>query len=454
MAGITDIFWRKLEYYKTTRTTKEQCFSYFAGQSDKIVLNREYESIVTNGLVLNLDAGFLPSYPATGSSWQDLSEQGNNGTLQNGPTFDSGGWINFDGSNDFVQLSNTITLTSEFTLNLFILPTSTSTRVLLGNDGSDYLQINNSTALGLFSSTESITLDGYSWDTSVTSMVTVTRNTSNNIQTYINSVSSVSGTLTGNFRIKQIGQRGDLSRFYMGNIYKTQVYNRSLTQQEILQNYYKGSIVTDGLNIYYDAGNLVSYDRVGVTWSNLSGTGSSGILNNGATFSEIRGGSIIFDGVNDNFAATNTILQISSAFSIEYAVSILTVPTSSYKYIFRHGQGYQSNGVYAEFGPGYLSLCTVNSTASAASVYLFSPGSNTLYYVSVTYENRSLKGYVNGVLVQTNNISFDPLNSSQTTLNIGQNGEFTIPLWRFYTRALSLSEVKQNFHANRTRLGL
>lgn len=68
------------------RTTKEQCFSYFVGQSDKMVINQDYQNVVTDGLVLNLDAGFLPSYPATGDSWYDLSVGGNTGTLANTPT--------------------------------------------------------------------------------------------------------------------------------------------------------------------------------------------------------------------------------------------------------------------------------------------------------------------------------------------------------------------------------
>jgi len=84
----------------TVRTTKEQCFSYFAGQTDKMVVNKDYDTIVTDGLVLNLDAGFLPSYPATGSTWSDISINGSNTSLQNSPTFNSLGIINFDGLNN------------------------------------------------------------------------------------------------------------------------------------------------------------------------------------------------------------------------------------------------------------------------------------------------------------------------------------------------------------------
>lgn len=64
--------------------------------------------IITDGLVLCLDAGNPKSYPGSGTNWTDLSRNGNNGTLTNGPTFstDGVGSIVFDGTNDFVNLGN------------------------------------------------------------------------------------------------------------------------------------------------------------------------------------------------------------------------------------------------------------------------------------------------------------------------------------------------------------
>ena len=84
-------------------TTAAQCLDYFAGQTDKMVFDIDYEAIITNGLVLNLDAGFTPSYPTTGTTWYDVSSSGNNGTLTNGPAFDSAnsGSISFDGVDDY-----------------------------------------------------------------------------------------------------------------------------------------------------------------------------------------------------------------------------------------------------------------------------------------------------------------------------------------------------------------
>jgi len=68
-------------------------------------------SIVTNGLVLNLDAANIKSYPGSGTTWSDLSGNANNGTLTpgvSGLTFsrDGGGSLVFDGTDDFVSIND------------------------------------------------------------------------------------------------------------------------------------------------------------------------------------------------------------------------------------------------------------------------------------------------------------------------------------------------------------
>ena len=63
--------------------------------------------IVTDGLILALDAGNTKSYPGSGTTWRDLSGRGNTGTLTNGPTYSSsnGGSIVFDGTNDYAEVT-------------------------------------------------------------------------------------------------------------------------------------------------------------------------------------------------------------------------------------------------------------------------------------------------------------------------------------------------------------
>ena len=69
---------------------------------------------VTDGLLLSFDAANTKSYPKSGTTWSDLSGNGNTGTLTNGPTFNSanGGSIVFDGVDDYVNVANASSLNS------------------------------------------------------------------------------------------------------------------------------------------------------------------------------------------------------------------------------------------------------------------------------------------------------------------------------------------------------
>jgi hypothetical protein len=81
--------------------------------------------IVTDGLVLSLDAADKNSYIGSGTTWTDLSANGHVGTLTNGPTFDSnnGGAIDFDGDNDYVTVPDSSTfdvLALDFTIEIVL----------------------------------------------------------------------------------------------------------------------------------------------------------------------------------------------------------------------------------------------------------------------------------------------------------------------------------------------
>ena len=95
----------------TSYTTANECLLYFASQNDKVVLNRDYEGIVTDGLVLNVDAGFIPSYPKSGNIWYDLSGSGNNASLINGVSYSSNSLL-FDGTDDRLNLSSTVSFSN------------------------------------------------------------------------------------------------------------------------------------------------------------------------------------------------------------------------------------------------------------------------------------------------------------------------------------------------------
>ena len=81
-------------------------------------------NIVTDGLVLYLDAANTKSYPGSGTTWSDISRGGNNGTLTNGPTYSTdGGSIVFDGVDDYVSIPNNNSLVfgnNDFTVSIWI----------------------------------------------------------------------------------------------------------------------------------------------------------------------------------------------------------------------------------------------------------------------------------------------------------------------------------------------
>lgn len=104
-------------------------------------------NIITDGLVFYIDAANSKSYPGSGTLWRDISGNGNNGTLTNGPTFNSGngGSIVFDGVNDYVNIGSSIDFSayaSGFTIGFWvrILNIAQRNRYLFSkrrNDGAD-----------------------------------------------------------------------------------------------------------------------------------------------------------------------------------------------------------------------------------------------------------------------------------------------------------------------------
>jgi hypothetical protein len=93
----------------------------YQGVFSKPVANAN--SIITSGLVLNLDAGNTASYPGSGTVWTDLSGNGYNGTLTNGPIYSSsnGGTIVFDGTNDVASFGNILNIgLSSWTMSCWV----------------------------------------------------------------------------------------------------------------------------------------------------------------------------------------------------------------------------------------------------------------------------------------------------------------------------------------------
>lgn len=215
-------------------------------------LNRAYKrrpnAVALNGApVLCLDAGSTISYPGTGTTWTDLSGNANNGTLVNGPTFDSanGGSLVFDGVNDYASLPNgVLTGTGDFTVNQFIKAASGETGgTTFGNYPSGNLQIFfGSTYMGIWLGNSSTYLTAPIPFTTNWVMITALR-TGTTTAFYINTTLQKNGssafTIGDSSRVFRIGDNTSSSgnEKFNGNISVTQVYNRALSATEIATNF-------------------------------------------------------------------------------------------------------------------------------------------------------------------------------------------------------------------------
>jgi hypothetical protein len=224
--------------------------AWIGTQTNLMAANFEYENIVTNGLVLNLDAGFVGSYPTTASTWYDLSGNGFNGTLTNGPTFNSAnsGSIVFDGTNDYVSIPNPLNqlnLSQVWSVGAWVNLNS-------GTSGPQYIisGLNNGVASDWYGNGPLLYLNGgvndyYTYTSTYASiagtgwrhLVYLFQNSTGLRQIYKDGV--LAGSSVGpNNTSTPSGQGGT---WYIGQmaglIGVIQVYNRVLSPTEITQNY-------------------------------------------------------------------------------------------------------------------------------------------------------------------------------------------------------------------------
>lgn len=212
------------------------------------------QKIVTSGLVLNLDAAQKRSYPGSGTTWTDLSNNGNNGTLTNGPTFNSGngGSIVLDGINDYVSISYSSSFawgTNNFTLSLWIKIDSTTpsffTRLIDQNYLNSFSFMLNSSKNLQFEingNASSVIDNSKNYADDIWHNCVAIRTASTTASIYVdgvikNSGNVVGGNITSTNNIAIGGEFNGSTRFLKCNVSTALIYNRALTATEVLQNY-------------------------------------------------------------------------------------------------------------------------------------------------------------------------------------------------------------------------
>ena len=211
------------------------------------------ESVDNPNLIMYLNASDTTSYPGTGTTWFDLTSNGNNGTIS-GATWNNSGYFNFDGSNDIVTLGSDmgfITRTWQAWVNpdviqrQYILNTYGSTITIgaawveMNANGTIRAGVRNSSNVSSYSDS-STTLSTNSWN----DICMTTDGT--NLKLYINGILdfTVAANLTSiasNSQNLVIGKNIRTNSYYWnGQMSKVRIYDTALTQAEITALYNEG----------------------------------------------------------------------------------------------------------------------------------------------------------------------------------------------------------------------
>lgn len=210
-------------------------------------------NIVRNGLVLHLDTANVKSYPGTGTAWNDLSGLGNNGTLINGPTFNSN-YFTFDGVNDTVDCGPTSQIGSSLTgltVSAWVYPTSQSARMILENGttyttNTFYLTQENASyfTFEVYGTNYDVVYSSYVYQLNTWYNLTGVWSSGSLVNMYTNGVltnGTRGGVLQSSVRNGNtnlfVGSRAGTSLQYSGRINQPMLYNRALSASEISQNF-------------------------------------------------------------------------------------------------------------------------------------------------------------------------------------------------------------------------
>jgi hypothetical protein len=458
--------------------------------------------VVTRGLILSLDASDRNSYSGTGTTWTDLTGNGYNGTLTNGPVFSTSnnGILTFNsGSSQYVNFGNVLNFerTDAFSVFFWIkaptpgpssfFPVINKLNWVVGakgwrissQAGVNYLSMtiaDNHTVTDI-----NLTVSNVLDDTWHCVCFTYNGNgVTNGMVGYLDSVLQASGgggnlttTSTSTTSLQIFGVSAS-SIYSLGSLGNMLVYNRALSASEVIQNYEsqklkyqdRQSIVTNGLRILLDSTDPGSYPGTGTSWTDLSGNGRTATMFGAVPYQS--------DVVNCfNFAGATGASSLSSTLGFTFASNM--IPTTGNFTLscwiknpnsgnggqiglfanaggadgYRFGVG--TTGVYYLIGPSF----------QEGNIAFGSTLSTNLWYNVTAVYNRTgttVSVYLNGVFQNSASI---PAQSAFTNTTPGLVrspccGIYTgkLAIFSAYGKALTQAEITQNYEAFKSKFGL
>jgi hypothetical protein len=469
----------------TSALTAQQILQNYNAQKGRFGLPTN----VTNGLVAQLEAGNPSSYPGSGTIWYDISGNGNNFTLFNGASYDSTTKsMVFDGSDDYARSTNFIDLSSASATTVQTIYKQDNTNIyMLWEHTPDWNSNSGGFGQAVNSNGNSLVVNEFhaNWNgqaarnfvnttpSSLSFLSHTHRLIPNNalglqdwvntdLQTYVGPNYPTGTSTLGNNNgfannYTYLASRAGSAILLDGNIGVFLMYNRALSQPEIVQNYeyYRSlygltGVTRNGLILNLDAGNNQSYPTQGTTWYDISGSVFDATLLNGPTYTTNGGGGIARDSTDDFISAYLGGLSSTTNFSVEVWMNIN--PQSGYNAIV--------SAWNYPIGAGGWELQTSNGVIGVHPTYTVGYTPNTNVHIVYTQDGTTTKIYKDTVLSQTSTTSTSLNNGTIGIGNLsgqgygGYNMNGTFYTVRVYKKTLSQSEINQNFNAQKNRYGL
>ena len=480
---------------QTPYTTLSDAIAWLQGQNKYFIVNQNYPTIVTDSLELLYDTGLTGSYPTLGTTFYDVSGNGNNGSIDNSPTFFNSGatsYFAFDGTDDTILSPLTLSdlpALSNFTLECWALlpqyPTAPSgverNGVLFGATyygGVALYWRGNSSGNALtmhsfirgddayrMSSGFSMALNRYYH------FVLVNNYSSNSLSLYVNgtlfdsigtapqqynsSLAAIAGQI-GISKAQVDGGGTQVYSYWNGRVSKSGIYTKALSASEIAQNAYLGPISTTGLNTAIDFGNIISYPGTSTTAYDLTTRANNATLQNGISFNINEGGVVYLDGTDDFIQLSE---YTSYAFGNTPTVAMWIKPMTAGTYgLLSHCSGGPVNLGYG-LENGYMSYRNYDFQWNYYTSNAYVGGGSWTHVAWVKETSTSLKFYVNGVLQDTITITNTngPINTIGSYWGPCDGGGFSMfngwigNVYLYSQTALSASQILQNYSAQRSR---
>ena len=448
-----------------------QALNWIISSSNYFAVGPPYEQIDADNLKLYLNAGQVISYPTTASTWYDISGYNGLGTLTNGPTFNTNGWIAFDGTNDYVNFFNNLNLnigTSNFSETVTFLINSIPgagqriTFKRFGGLGYGYsMFIDGSGALGfeILTPSTSITAYGGYPSTGRWHQATFSLDRAGNGILYLDGVagtpvsfSSLVGLDISNnedFCLAAVSPAIGGGAYLNGNLSTVSSYSKTLSASDVAQNYYGGPIVTSGLVFAVDAGNLVSYPKSGTTTYNLTGSSNNSTLTNGVGFNNINDGIWTFDGTDDFIGCGSAVVTGNNSWTWSSWINPSSTFISGTPFFLGTNSTGQAMVSYWDSSNNTIRVGTWGNDR-LISTQTIPPSIWSL--TTWTWDGTTLSSYTNGFPSGTaTGFSFNiagnltQIGTANSTQYFG--GEIASTL--VYSRALTAAEVLQNYNATK-----